>query len=52
MTQRISRLAAVSLVALATVLQTMNMPEYGRDILYGVVVIALLLAYGREQEGA
>jgi len=43
---------AVSLVALATVLQTMNMPEYGRDILYGVVVIALLLAYGREQEGA
>ena len=29
-----------------------NMPEYGRNILYGVVVIALLLAYGREDETA
>jgi ribose transport system permease protein len=43
---------AVSLVALTTVLQTLNMPEYGRDILYGVVVIALLLAYGRESDSA
>jgi ribose transport system permease protein len=43
---------AVSLVALTTVLQTVNMPEYGRDILYGVVVIVLLLAYGRENDSA
>jgi ribose transport system permease protein len=43
---------AISLVALTTVLQTVNMPEYGRDILYGVVVIALLLAYGRENDSA
>ena len=42
---------AVSLVALISVLQAVNMPEYGRNILYGVVVIALLLAYGREDEG-
>jgi ribose transport system permease protein len=41
---------AVSLVALISVLQAVNMPEYGRNILYGVVVIALLLAYGREEE--
>ena len=43
---------AVSLVALVSVLQAVNMPEYGRSILYGVVVIALLLAYGREDESA
>lgn len=42
---------AVTLVALTTVLQALNMPDFGRDILYGVVVIALLLAYGREPEG-
>ena len=42
---------AVSLVALISVLQAVNMPEYGRNILYGGVVIALLLAYGREDEG-
>ena len=41
---------AISLVALISVLQAVNMPEYGRNILYGVVVIALLLAYGREDE--
>ena len=41
---------AVSLVALISVLQAVNMPEYGRNILYGVVVIALILAYGREEE--
>ncbi len=43
---------AVSLIALITVLQAVNMPEYGRSILYGVVVIVLLLAYGREDEAA
>ena len=41
---------AVSLVALISVLMAMNMPEYGRSIIYGVVVIVLLLAYGREEE--
>ena len=47
-----SAAGAVSLVALVSVLQAVNMPEYGRNILYGVVVIALLLAYGRETDGA
>ena len=41
---------AISLVALISVLQAVNMPEYGRNIIYGVVVIALILAYGREEE--
>ena len=43
---------AISLVALISVLQVVNMPEYGRNILYGVVVIVLLLAYGRERDTA
>ena len=27
----------------------MNMPEYGRSIIYGVVILALLLVYGRQE---
>jgi hypothetical protein len=26
-----------------------NMPEYGRSIIYGVVILALLLVYGRQE---
>jgi ribose transport system permease protein len=26
----------------------MQMPEFGRQIIYGVVIIAMLLLYGRE----
>jgi ribose transport system permease protein len=40
---------AVSLVALISVLLAMNMPEYGRNIIYGVVILVLLLLYGREE---
>lgn len=40
---------AVSLTALVSVLLALNMPEYGRSIIYGVVILALLLLYGREQ---
>ena len=40
---------AVSLVALVSVLMAMNMPEYGRSITYGVVILVLLLLYGREK---
>ncbi|MBN9009108.1 MAG: hypothetical protein J0H63_02880 [Rhizobiales bacterium] len=40
---------AISLVALVSVLMAMNMPEYGRSITYGIVILALLLAYGREK---
>ena len=39
---------AISLVALVSVLMALNMPEYGRSIIYGVVILALLLLYGRE----
>ena len=41
---------AISLVALISVLMAMNMPEYGRSIIYGVIILALLLLYGRETE--
>ena len=41
---------AVSLVALVSVLMAMNMPEYGRSITYGVIILVLLLLYGRETE--
>lgn len=40
---------AVSLTALVSVLLALNMPDYGRSIIYGVVILALLLLYGRDQ---
>jgi ribose transport system permease protein len=40
---------AISLTALVSVLMALNMPEYGRNIIYGVVILALLLLYGREE---
>ena len=40
---------AVTLVALVSVLLAMNMPDYGRNIIYGVVILLLLLLYGREE---
>ena len=40
---------AVSLTTLVSVLLALNMPDYGRSIIYGVVILALLLLYGREQ---
>ena len=27
----------------------MNMPDYGRNIIYGIVILVLLLLYGREE---
>lgn len=39
---------AISLTALISVLLALNMPEYGRSIIYGLVILALLLLYGRE----
>lgn len=40
---------AISLVALVSVLLAMNMPDYGRSIIYGVIILVLLLLYGREE---
>ena len=41
---------AITLVALVSVLLALNMPEYGRSIIYGVIILALLLLYGREAD--
>ncbi|CAG4923786.1 unnamed protein product, partial [Acidocella sp. C78] len=41
---------AVSLTVLVSVLLALSMPDYVRSIAYGVVILALLLAYGRENE--
>ena len=43
---------AVTLVTLVSVLLTMNMPDYGRSITYGVIILLLLLLYGREEAGS
>lgn len=43
-----SAAGAVTLVALVSVLLAMNMPDYGRSIIYGVIILVLLLLYGRE----
>jgi ribose transport system permease protein len=40
---------AISLVALVGVLMASNMPEYGRSITYGVIILVLLLLYGRDE---
>jgi ribose transport system permease protein len=41
---------SITLVALVSVLLALNMPDYGRSIIYGVIILGLLLAYGREEE--
>ena len=41
---------AVTLVALVSVLLALNMPDYGRSIVYGLIILGLLLAYGREEK--
>jgi ribose transport system permease protein len=41
---------AISLTVLVSVLLALNMPDYVRSIAYGVVILGLLLAYGRERE--
>jgi ribose transport system permease protein len=37
----------ILIVLLQSVLSVMQMPEAGRQIIYGVVIIGMLLAYGR-----
>jgi ribose transport system permease protein len=39
----------VTLVAIVTLLQAEQVPEYGRDIIYGLVILAILFTYGRER---
>jgi ribose transport system permease protein len=40
---------SVTLVALITLLNTQNMPEWGRQIVYGGTILVILLLYGRER---
>ena len=46
----IGTVAGVLLITLLqSILSVMQMPEYGRQIIYGVVIICMLLLYGRER---
>lgn len=40
-------IGTILIVLLQSVLSVMQMPEAGRQIIYGIVIIAMLLAYGR-----
>lgn len=40
---------AITLTALVSVLLAKNMPDYGRDIVYGATVLVILLLYGRAE---
>jgi ribose transport system permease protein len=40
---------AISLVALISLLEAENMPEYGRSIVYGVAILVVLVLFGREE---
>ena len=40
---------AILVTLLQSILSVMQIPEYGRQIVYGVVIIAMLLLYGRER---
>jgi ribose transport system permease protein len=43
-------LGTITIVLLSSMLSVMQMPEAGRQIIYGAVIISMLLAYGRQQE--
>jgi ribose transport system permease protein len=43
---------AIVLTALVSVLLAKSAPDYARDIVYGVVILVILLFYGREEETA
>ena len=40
---------AITLVALISLLQAENMPEYGRSMVYGVAILVVLVLFGREE---
>lgn len=43
---------AITLVGLISLLEAENMPEYGRSIVYGVTILAILLLFGRKEKPA
>jgi ribose transport system permease protein len=40
---------SVTLVALVSVLLAENMPDWGRNVVYGIAILVILLVYGRER---
>lgn len=42
-------LGTITIVLLSSMLSVMQMPEAGRQIIYGAVIIGMLLVYGRQQ---
>jgi ribose transport system permease protein len=43
---------SLTLVAVVTFLQAQRVPEYGRSIIYGLVILAILFTYGRDKSNA
>jgi ribose transport system permease protein len=41
---------SITLIALITLLQAENMPDWGRNVVYGVAILAIMLLYGREKQ--
>ena len=42
----------VLITLLQSILSVMQMPEFGRQIIYGLVIIMMLLIYGRQRDAA
>jgi ribose transport system permease protein len=40
---------SITLIALITLLQAENMPDWGRNVVYGVAILGIMLLYGRER---
>ncbi len=45
-----STAGSITLVGLVTLLLAENMPDWGRDVVYGGAILAILLLYGREKQ--
>ncbi len=43
---------SITLVALVSVLLAENMPDWGRNVVYGLAILGILLLYGRERRAA
>jgi ribose transport system permease protein len=43
---------SITLVALVSLLLAESMPDWGRQVVYGVAILAILLLYGREKRAA
>jgi ribose transport system permease protein len=43
---------SLTLVAIVTFLQAQRVPEYGRSIIYGLIILAILFTYGRDKLNA